>query len=489
MIITKNLKMHSIVADVLVGRLIAGNELYLTNERSTFAVSGSSATLSDGVFSLTRSDGNSKINIDPNVGVEILKRDAPTNTYDRQFYVDTQGNVCFSGSLVAASGYFTGKITANSGQIGAWSIDDFGLYDIYGNYIYGNGKVRLGKLTIDGSIATFDGNIYARNLQDYVYGSQIRNINADTITAGTITGINIYGSRIAWPGVLMHSPVSGISEITALNELSIVAGNNGIFLDSGGTAIRSESIVSIGNTQRSGQISLLGSIATSDANFNQGWGWTTDIPVSNGSSITTLHFVNGILIDPYHYSYSGSSVAEYISFMSNGITSIAYMYITNGGNSTTVDFGDATSASSTYEFVHQYSVTGSYEVKIMKPDEGWSGITSISITTNFYPYGNVPNVSDLINLATFSFESGFSNYSSGIFVTQANLSTLYLQSNGYNQLTQTAIDAILADLVISLSLSGRVICTVDLRYNSTPSATGLADKATLESAGWTVYTS
>lgn len=298
---------YGIAGDIILGRLIAGNELYLTNEQSTFAVSGSSATLTDGVFSLTRSDGNSKINLDPNVGIEILKRDASTSTYDRKLYIDPYGNVCFSGSLVAASGYFSGKITASSGQIGAWSIDDFGLYDIYGNYIYGNGRVRLGKLTIDGSTATFDGNIYARNLQDYVYGSQIRNINADTITAGTITGINIYGSRIAWPGVLMYSPVSGVSAISASNQMTLYSGNTGISITPTTLAVRSDSNVVIGSTLASGQVSILGSIATLDASFNQGWGWTTDIPVSNGSSISTLHFVNGILTDPYHYSYSGSS--------------------------------------------------------------------------------------------------------------------------------------------------------------------------------------
>lgn len=53
--------------------------------------------------------------------------------------------------------------------------------------------------------------------------------------------------------------------------------------------------------------------------------------------------------------------------------------------------------------------------------------------------------------------------------------------NGFDQ---TKVDAILADIVAC----GSTNHYLDLRGNATPSATGLADKATLVSRGWTVYT-
>lgn len=76
-------------------------------------------------------------------------------------------------------------------------------------------------------------------------------------------------------------------------------------------------------------------------------------------------------------------------------------------------------------------------------------------------------------------------YTVGGFATQKSLATLNL---GNCYLTQAAVDAILADCVISLGIPGRVTCTVSLNgtWNSYPSAAGLADRATLVAAGWTV---
>ncbi len=298
---------YGLVADVLVGRLVAGNELLITNDQSTFSVSGSSATMTNGNLFLTRSDENSKINIDPNVGIEILRRESSSGSYVRNFYVDQYGNIVFTGTLQGANGDFTGTITAPSGKIGAWSIDQFGFYDIYGNYIYGNGNVRLGKLTINGSNATFDGNIYARNLQDYVYGTQIRNINADTITAGTISGINIYGARIYWPGAVLESGGYGLASINAYNNIAINAGSNEAVLNLTPQKAELYSYTELNlGTLFFGKTRIRGDLETIDNNANIGWGMTADIPVSTPLGDRILHFVNGILSDPNHYATSGS---------------------------------------------------------------------------------------------------------------------------------------------------------------------------------------
>ena len=75
----------------------------------------------------------------------------------------------------------------------------------------------------------------------------------------------------------------------------------------------------------------------------------------------------------------------------------------------------------------------------------------------------------------------------GSFATQANLATLNLSSNA---LPAAEVNKVLADLVVSLGLGGRVICTVTLSggTNAAPTGQGVTDKNTLVAAGWTVTT-
>lgn len=55
-----------------------------------------------------------------------------------------------------------------------------------------------------------------------------------------------------------------------------------------------------------------------------------------------------------------------------------------------------------------------------------------------------------------------------------------------NALTQTTVDAILAACVAGGSAAGIEVLDLTGGTNATPSAAGLADKATLQTAGWTV---
>ncbi len=88
----------------------------------------------------------------------------------------------------------------------------------------------------------------------------------------------------------------------------------------------------------------------------------------------------------------------------------------------------------------------------------------------------------------YGYINQFSGYEAGGFATQKFLANLNLITNN---LPVASIDAILADLVTSLGISGRVACTVNLSGtgNAAPSdPAGLASKATLVAAGWTVTT-
>ena len=84
-------------------------------------------------------------------------------------------------------------------------------------------------------------------------------------------------------------------------------------------------------------------------------------------------------------------------------------------------------------------------------------------------------------------DNSFSNVVAGSFATQKSLSSAQFQVNA---LPASAVNQVLADFVVSLGISGRVVCNVDLSggTNAAPTGQGIVDKATLISAGWTVTT-
>jgi hypothetical protein len=102
--------------------------------------------------------------------------------------------------------------------------------------------------------------------------------------------------------------------------------------------------------------------------------------------------------------------------------------------------------------------------------------------------GTLPSFGTCTSLANFHCNSNsFSGVVSGSFSTQQSLSNLDLSGCA---LSVSAVDSVLADCVTSLGISGRVACTISLAggTNAAPDAAGLANKATLVAAGWTVTT-
>ena len=222
-IVVNGLTLYGLVADAVVGHLIAGNELIISNSNpltgeTTFTVTGSMVTIVNGYFSTT--NDNSTISIDPANGIRIDKILASGATQN-QMYIDTSGNLVFRGDISGASGTFTGAINATSGYIDGWEIRDSGLWDTNGNYIRSDGKIRLGKLQIDGDRADFYGNFYASNLIDTLTWQQIGSVNANSIALGTLSAINIHGGRISWggsyadPSAVMTSSGTGAATLLA----------------------------------------------------------------------------------------------------------------------------------------------------------------------------------------------------------------------------------------------------------------------------------
>jgi len=320
---------YGLVADVIVGHLLAGNQLLITNENNSFILDGNGATLYNAKLTLTTNNLNNQIFLDPITGIAIQKRNPTTGSYANQFYVDANGNVIFAGNLQAASGTFYGAIYAQIGKIGMWTIDNWGLVG-GGNYIYGDGRIRLGRLTINGDQAVFDGDIFARNLQDKVWSNQIGSLNADVINAGTIRGINIFGSTIYWggslsnPDVMMrevpNGPWNGYAEIMSKYGMQLHIGNYGPFIQINPQAIEinggnQNAEIIIGKTNNS--IIMAGDLVVYD-NKTPKTGLSRDIyPNFEGK----LQFVNGIFVGTDANSGSATGSAFGVSMIfGNGIS-------------------------------------------------------------------------------------------------------------------------------------------------------------------------
>jgi hypothetical protein len=149
--------------------------------------------------------------------------------------------------------------------------------------------------------------------------------------------------------------------------------------------------------------------------------------------------------------------------------------------------------------------------RVFSPD-GWLGVTGINWTsvvlrgipwnlalncknlTSFTYYANydlafgMPSFAPCTALTSFTIrQTDLNSIPIGCFNTQANLATIHL---GTNSLPAAMVNRVLASLVVSLALPGRVTCTVTLNggTNAAPTGQGATDKQTLIDAGWTVTT-
>jgi hypothetical protein len=117
-------------------------------------------------------------------------------------------------------------------------------------------------------------------------------------------------------------------------------------------------------------------------------------------------------------------------------------------------------------------------------------LTSFNVSSNAFS-GTLPSFATCTLLTGFSVGgvtgNQFSGVTAGSFATQKSLNTANF---AINALPAAAVNQILADFVVSLGISGRVVCTVTLSggTNAAPTGQGILDEATLIAAGWTVTT-
>ena len=159
---------YGLIADVIIGQLVASSELVISNESNTFRVDAGGAELINAYFKLTSGNGRSQIILDPNDNSAIRIQTDTGGGFEDKFYVDLSGNIVAE------------DIKTNSGTIGGWNIKEDGLYSNWGDYIKSNGYGKLSLLTYTPSSAVFDGNIYAKNLLDKVQHVNMGTNSVDT---------------------------------------------------------------------------------------------------------------------------------------------------------------------------------------------------------------------------------------------------------------------------------------------------------------------
>lgn len=179
-------KTFGIVADAIVGKLIAGNNLVIEslgkeNEKPLFKVDGSGALLYNSQLEVT--NDNNHILLNPTIGFAIGKypvvKNGELDENKAQFWIDTDGNVHMKGTLEGATGTFTGNINASTFTGGSIYIGDVkdsdtaGTQTLTANFMVdSDGKVTATNAKITGVVDATDFKIGGQSIQ-YLFGNKI----------------------------------------------------------------------------------------------------------------------------------------------------------------------------------------------------------------------------------------------------------------------------------------------------------------------------
>ena len=157
--------LYGVWADLICGDLLISKELRILNAKSSIVLNEDGATFKDCNITITK--GVSVLTLNAADGIKITKSGVS------QFYLDGNGNVVFSGNLNAATGTFSGTMTA-----GSININNRFVVDSSGNMTANNVTINSG---------TFSGTLYGAD------GSFSGSITA---SSGSISGFNIYQNEL-----------------------------------------------------------------------------------------------------------------------------------------------------------------------------------------------------------------------------------------------------------------------------------------------------
>lgn len=228
---------YGLVGETVIGNLVAGNQLTISNSNNSFVVDGNGATLYNANLSIENT--TNRILLSPSDGFRIQTK-LSDGSWKDVLSEDTDGYIIAKG------------IKLEEASIGGWTVTADGLSSPTGDYINSNGTGKLSLMTWNNNQATFDGNIYAKNLfwrygdTDYLLFSGIDDgimLDGSGLPQDKILK---YGGEIFYGitdnNVRIYSRLADVSEEAHdLQTLFIHSGGNTILdSDKGGLVVRCE---------------------------------------------------------------------------------------------------------------------------------------------------------------------------------------------------------------------------------------------------------
>lgn len=319
-------------AEVIGGKLIVGNNLVIENETDSgvmqFKVDSSGAWLNNSTFVLQKDNGG-KLLIDPAYGIvaglSSLFTTSGTTVYPS--FIDSDGDMIFDSDgmpenanffldLRDGSAYFRGNITATSGVIGGFTIEDTFLHGGSGSSyvaLHGSGSGTNSAYAIwagssNPSSAPFyvmkNGNLYARN----------------GTFSGTVSGASFKDSS---GNSMMNNSYEFTADYLNLNGINVGGGN--FVVDA------------------SGNVSIKGSI-TMAAGSSINWALVNESNVSQSTAYTMANTAYNLADNAYDMADSAYSYADdaYDLAWDNRLTDVNVFNVLTGGGTRFGIFSDST---------------------------------------------------------------------------------------------------------------------------------------------------
>ena len=161
---------YGINAEFLMSKLVMSQNLWIENDSGTYKF--------DDAGFIAKS-GNNSVRIQPNQSGELFSIYKGNN---KQFYVDSDGNVHFTGDLTGSSGIFSGQLKGGSINLGnnTFTVDK-------------DGNMYASSARISGEVNASSGTIGGWNINSNSLSSSNNSVflsNDGTISGATITGAN-----------------------------------------------------------------------------------------------------------------------------------------------------------------------------------------------------------------------------------------------------------------------------------------------------------
>lgn len=198
---------YAVNAEAILGKLFLGEYLTLQNNSGTYKFDD------DGFIA---KGGNNSVRIQPNQSGELFSIYKGNN---KQFYVDSDGNVHFTGDLTGSSGIFSGQLKGGSINLGNGTF----MVDKNGNVFANNGTFGGNctfKGTLDGADGSFSGKV---NASSGTIGGW--NIGETSLYSGYINTSIGYMNAVLSPGGLSFD-LLGQNNTMIINALNIGWGSN-----------------------------------------------------------------------------------------------------------------------------------------------------------------------------------------------------------------------------------------------------------------------